>query len=696
MMSHMLRSLFALLLLSVPLAATASASEDRLALVIGNAAYKTGALATTANDAALIAQALRAQGFDVTGSRDLDAKGLRQAFDGFRNKVRAAGPDSVIVVYFAGLGLQVEGDNYLIPVGTVPAQTSDIRRDAVQLASLTRSLAELRPAAAFVFLDAARKNPFAIADGPLAEGLAFAEPEANFIVALSAAPGTIAFDGNAGFGPYATALAEMLGQDGLSAGDLFARVRLRVNEATNGGQVPWQNSRLENSFTFAERASDAPQRTDAPELTRSFRTRPMHALSVGDAYYTALMRDTFDGYAEFLAEYWQDPATSRVRALLAARREVLTWHRSTRTNTANAYWTYLERYPHGPHLADAQRWLTRAGAAVVPPANFSRMECDVPSPLPDERQYIERAGLNFGDPALAFGPLLPMPIYFLAASSPEAQRFIPARSSGDHDLPALTPAFPGKPVAAAVSGKPVPAKPVPAKPVASIAVPAPLPRETEQLHQAYAKTGDATNVTSAVPPSARPAAPDPTTAATVDPSAAATAVPWIVGAPSYQWTTPGAVKDRPTTQPPVPPSGEKAASVDVRPVPGPSNRLPAPKPRPLPSPQLGKLGPPAARTTTEVVNSGVPRAGVAAVNSPPAAANTATRAPDVVLRPGLELPARAGAPRPINGSPASVGSVAAAPVARPTPVRGKPPAPPARKPAPEALRETPAAPLPSD
>lgn len=680
-MSHILRSLFALLLLSVPLAATASASEQRLALVIGNAAYKAGALATAANDAALIAQALRARGFDVTGSRDLDAKGLRQAFDHFRDKVRAAGPGSVIVVYFAGLGLQVEGDNYLIPVGTIPAQTSDIRRDAVQLASLARSLAELRPAAAFVILDAARKNPFPIADGPLAEGLAFAEPEANVVVALGAAPGTIASDGNAGFGPYATALAEMLGQDGLSPGDLFARVRLRVHELTNGGQVPWQTSKLENSFVFAERAADAPPRTDAPELTRSFRTRPMHALSVGDAYYTALMRDTFDGYSEFLAEYWQDPATSRVRALLAARREVLTWHRSTRANTANAYWTYLERYPRGPHLADAQRLLTRAGAAAVPPANFSRMECDVPSPLPDERQYVERAGLNFGDPALAFGPLLPMPIYFLAASSPEAARFLPARPGGDHDLPALTPASPPKPVA-------------------SMAATPRLPREAEQLHQAYARAGDAANATSAVPPSAQPAAPDPATAATADTSAAAPAAPWIVGAPPYQppyqWTTPAAGKDRQAIQPPVPAPGEKAASVDVRPVPGPSNRLPSAKPRPLPAPQLGKLGAPAARPTTEMVNSGAPRAGVAAVNPPPAAAKPAGRAPNVALRPGLELPAEAGAPRPSSGGPASVGSVAAAPAASPTAVRGKPPVQPAKKPAPEPRREPPAAQLPSD
>lgn len=677
MLSHILRSLFALLLLSVPLAAAAGAGapENRLALVIGNAAYRAGALATPANDAALIAQTLRMQGFDVTGSRDLDTKGLREAFEAFRNKVGALGPGSIVVVYFAGLGLQLEGDNYLMPVDAVPTQTSDIRRDGVQLSGMTRSLAELGPKAAFVILDAARKNPFSIADGPLAGGFAWAEPEANSLVALSAAPGTIAPDNSAGFGPYATALAEMLRQDGLSPQDLFARVRLRVNEATNGGQVPWQDARLENSFVFAERASDAPQRPDGPELTRGFRTRPMRTLSAGDAFFTALIRDTFDGYSEFLAEYWKDPMTSRVRALLAARREVLTWHRSTQKNTANAYWTYLERYPRGPHLADAQRSLTRAGAAVVPPANFARMECDVPAPLPDERDYLERTPLNFADPGFAFGTPLPLPNYFLSASTAESPRLAaPNGAVGDHDLPALAPAFPAK------RGGPVAAAPV-------------LPREVEQLHQAYARGGDAASSTSAVPPSTQPLSPDPTTGATIAAPPAVAAAPWFIGGPSYQSAAPAADMQRQTTPPSGSASSGKPASDDARrPALVPSSRVPSLGAIPVPSPRTGERGPQAARQVMRPANPNAPRAGAAA-NDPAAAPAAPGRAPQVPLRPSLETPATANAPRPVGGSPAIVGT---APRGRPTVSTGKPVPQPAKKPATDAPSETPEATPPGD
>jgi len=96
--------------------AGAAPSEKRLALVIGNASYKAKTLATPANDAALIAQTLQAAGFDVIGARDLDGDGLRQTFRDFIDRVRNAGPDAVAAVYFAGYGLQVEGENYLVPI----------------------------------------------------------------------------------------------------------------------------------------------------------------------------------------------------------------------------------------------------------------------------------------------------------------------------------------------------------------------------------------------------------------------------------------------------------------------------------------------------------------------------------------------------------------------------------------------------
>jgi uncharacterized caspase-like protein len=683
MISALLRTFFTLLILLAPLAAAAGVPEKRLALVIGNAAYKAGALATPVNDAALVAETLRTQGFEVTGSRDLDTKRLRQAFEEFRGKVGASGSGSVIVIYFAGLGLQLEGDNYLIPVDAVPTGTADIRRDAVQLSGLIRSLAELGPRSAFVVLDAARKNPFSIADGPLAGGFAWVEPDTNFLVALNAAPGTVASNNGASFGPYAIALAEMLGQGGLSSGDLFVRVRLRVNEATNGGQVPWHNAKLADSFVLAERPLDAPQRTDGPESTRPFRTRPMRTLSAGDAYFTALMRDTFDGYSEFLAEYWRDPMTSRVRALLAARREVLTWHRSTETSTANGYWTYLERYPHGPHVADAQRWLMRAGAAVVPPSSFTRMECDVPTLLPDERQYIERTALNFGDPELAFGPPLPVPNYFLSASTLESRLLaVPSGTVGDHDLPALMP------VASRKANVPVAVAPL-------------IPGQAPESNDAQAKVGDVANLTSPVPPSARAVSPNPTAGATITTSATPTvaAVPWISGGPSYQSVSPSANTQRQATPPSAPsaPGGRPVSDMpdqpprgDVsagQPALGPSSRGPALGAVPLPLPRPGERGAQAARRAVRTVNPSAPPTAAAA-----AGAGAPGRAQQLSLRPSLEAPTQTSPPRTINGSLAVTGAV---PRARPAASTGKPAAPPVRTPAADALSEKPAA-IPAD
>jgi hypothetical protein len=105
----------------------------------------------------------------------------------------------------------------------------------------------------------------------------------------------------------------------------------------------------------------------------------------------------------------------------------------------DAYWSYLERYPRGPHLADARRLLTHLGAATEPPAKFARMDYDVPPPLPDELEYVERAVLVFDDPALAFESPPPSPVYFLAPSLPEFLDLTPpAASSGAHTLPAPT------------------------------------------------------------------------------------------------------------------------------------------------------------------------------------------------------------------------------------------------------------------
>ncbi len=415
--------------------AGAAPSEKRLALVIGNGSYKAKTLATPANDAALIAQTLQAAGFDVTGARDLGGDALGQVFRDFIDRVGKAGPDAVATVYFAGYGLQLEGENYLVPVDADVAEP-DVRPRALRLSEQTHSLAALHLKAIFVILDAAYATPFSLSGRRPAGGLAWVEPETNMLIAFNAAPGTVSPDVAGGYGPYAKALAEMIREGGLTPARLFDRVRLRVSESTKGAQIPWDATKIETQFMFFERGPGAPPRADSPEHTAWMRSKPMRSLGARDAYLTALARDTFDGYVDFLADYWHDPMASRVRALLAARREAIVWRRTYQANAPDAYWSYLELYPRGPHAADARSLLSLLGAAVALPVKFARMEYEVPPPLPDEIEYIERPALILDDPALALEPPQPAPANFLEPPPPELLGLPPpAAPSGEHLLP---------------------------------------------------------------------------------------------------------------------------------------------------------------------------------------------------------------------------------------------------------------------
>jgi uncharacterized caspase-like protein len=109
-----------------------------------------------------------------------------------------------------------------------------------------------------------------------------------------------------------------------------------------------------------------------------------------EPFAAALARDTLRGYEEFLAAYGDSPLAVRVRAILAVRREAITWRRTVSINTREAYWSYLRRYPEGAHVADAQRRLAKLAAAFDPPLAFVPLDYDVPPPPPDEVDYLSQ------------------------------------------------------------------------------------------------------------------------------------------------------------------------------------------------------------------------------------------------------------------------------------------------------------------
>ncbi|WP_065750739.1 caspase family protein [Bradyrhizobium paxllaeri] len=390
--------------------AAAQQPEKRIALVVGNGAYAKSPLATAANDAGLIAQTLQAAGFDVIGARDLDGDTLRKSFRDFIQKAESSGPDTVAMVYLAGYGLQLAGDNYFVPVDSAINRDTDVPTEALRTGDYIRQLASLPLKAGIVVLDAARQQPFV--DGQIASGLALVEADPHMLIAFNAAPGTVAPVEQGPYGIYAQSLAEMIRTGGLPLPEVFNRLRLRVNEASKGAQMPWDSQKVDAGFTFFEREPDAPAQPAADQAA-AVRNKPIRELGVQDAYAMAVERDTLQGYEEFLGAYASDPLAKRVRAIAAARREAITWRRTYRTDTPNAYWSYLQRYPRGPHAADARRRLTILTAPLEPPPTFDVIDYDVPPPPPDELIYIDRPVLAFGDPEFDFVAPPPAPVYYL-------------------------------------------------------------------------------------------------------------------------------------------------------------------------------------------------------------------------------------------------------------------------------------------
>lgn len=137
-------ALFAVLSIALVFVPSAAHAEKRIALVVGNAAYQAGTLNTPANDAGLIAQTLQAAGFDVVGARDLDQDSLRRACRDFLEKATSSGPDTVAFIYLSGYGVQLEGENYFVPIDAKIARDADVTAEALRVTSARRTEGEER------------------------------------------------------------------------------------------------------------------------------------------------------------------------------------------------------------------------------------------------------------------------------------------------------------------------------------------------------------------------------------------------------------------------------------------------------------------------------------------------------------------------------------------------------------------------
>ncbi len=239
-------------------AALADEAKNRVALVIGNAAYSRAALANPVNDAKLMAERLKAQGFEVFAAYDAGRRDMKLALQSYAASLREHGKDVAAFIFYSGHGMQVKGENYLIPVDEHIENEADVDIDAVSLSSITSMLDNTQTRLAIVVLDACRANPFAFSRGAQRGFAPVPVVRSGTLIAFSTAPGMEAPDGPAGENSfYAAALAQALGEPGLKIEDVFKKVRIAVYARTHGAQTPWEHSSLLGDFYPAGQAPAA-------------------------------------------------------------------------------------------------------------------------------------------------------------------------------------------------------------------------------------------------------------------------------------------------------------------------------------------------------------------------------------------------------------------------------------------------------
>jgi hypothetical protein len=384
--------LSALLLFLQILAPHVASAESRVALVMGQSAYRAvPALPNAENDGKRMAELLGNAGFDVTVARELAQNDMRQTISDFAAKVAASGPDTVALVFYAGHGLQIDGENYLVPIDVDPKREADIPLQAVRLNDLMNTLGALPTRMRIIMLDACRNNPFPALNHTAGHGLAIVDTKAGTsgsFISFSTSPGAEAEDGTGADSPYTTAVLSVAKEPNLPIEEAFKRVRVAVNQTTDGRQVPWESSSLTSDFKFFPQntGQDTSSGTGSSQSAAPLKPPATAARSNEDwrgdlqgkepkvAYELVIADDSVAAYEAFAALFAQSSYTPRVRSLLERRREMLAWQTAVAINTAASYETFLASYGNSDLAATAHTMQARvlnrslgANAALTAP-----------------------------------------------------------------------------------------------------------------------------------------------------------------------------------------------------------------------------------------------------------------------------------------------------------------------------------------
>ena len=286
----------------------ASLTEDRVALVIGNAAYKRDPLDNPVNDARLIGRTLEKAGFKVTLRENLDRAAMFAALKEFGGRLNE---NTVAVLYYAGHALQMRDQNFMIPVDAEIRSEDEIGVQGMDLTYILGQMSRAKSRVNVVILDACRDNPFAKQTSTTTQGLAQMDAPIGTLLAYATAPGKPAPDGigQRGNSVYTAQLAKHLLTPGLPVELMFKRVREGVVTESRQLQVPWEHSSLLGEFAFVPGLNAS---NDAAEADGSAET----------ALWNSIARSTrADDFRAYLRQYpkgrFADTAQARIAELSA-------------------------------------------------------------------------------------------------------------------------------------------------------------------------------------------------------------------------------------------------------------------------------------------------------------------------------------------------------------------------------------------
>jgi formylglycine-generating enzyme required for sulfatase activity len=241
-----------LALLAVVAFAAPALAEPRIALVIGNSNYKGDLpkLPNPTNDAELMTATLKKLGFTVIESRDADLNQMTKAIRDFSNKLSSAGSQAVGLFFYAGHGLAIDGENWLIPVNAKIEKSADAEFEAIKASKVLDQMAFAENSLNIIILDACRNNPLSRGIRSGGTGLAKMDAPLGSFIAYSTAPGQTAADGKGKNSPYTAALAKAIQKPGIAIEEAFRDARVEVLQTTGKEQIPWESSSLTGAFQF--------------------------------------------------------------------------------------------------------------------------------------------------------------------------------------------------------------------------------------------------------------------------------------------------------------------------------------------------------------------------------------------------------------------------------------------------------------